>query len=537
MVLTLHFATNFVREHYPALTLAEHGSFKVNEYVGLHPDIFVAPSGDAFINNNPGVSILAAVPLFVFRPALDWAEAYGKRKVAESDGNISAVYKDHRPNRRKFYQQVRERGLDLKFGLVSFLTVAFLMAPITAYAGVVMFDVLHHLEMGMGKALFFSFLFVLGTPIFFRNGYLNHNLVLGHLVFFAFVLLWKKPSLHPPAAYWTVTLAGFLGGFAVLCDYSGMIALAFLFSYTIIKSAATIAPDHSGKESSLRSISQNIAWFSLGAALPLAFLLFYQWAAFGSPFRAAQAAMPETIYSVHGYHGITWPQPDLLWANLFDLRFGLFAFCPLLLLALPGMWVTPRKWFSRAEMFLIIGFFLGFVMFTSMNQFARLQWNTGMRYLVPVIPFLFLYAVAAMSQLPRLLVCWVAILSFAQSWSLSMVRESVAESLSRVFLEGFQLPWLTVLTKMAPQYAPFLAGRASPLPLFLLCGAIIYGVWRIQSPGQLLSASFAKGDAEAPTTDPGWQLEAQGIAADKSSAVGVEGAVRLGTRVKPVNRR
>jgi hypothetical protein len=62
IVLALHFATNISRELYPAIALAEHGTLAVDEYTGLHPDIFVAPSGRAFINNNPGASVVAAVP-------------------------------------------------------------------------------------------------------------------------------------------------------------------------------------------------------------------------------------------------------------------------------------------------------------------------------------------------------------------------------------------------------------------------------------------------------------------------------------------
>ncbi len=67
-----------------------------------------------------------------------------------------------------------------------------------------------------------------------------------------------------------------------------------------------------------------------------------------------------------------------------------------------------------------------------------------------------------------------------------MVREAPIESLAKVMLGGFQLPWLTVLTKMAPQYVPFLANGASPLPFLLLCAVFIYGIWRIPSPGQPL---------------------------------------------------
>ena len=36
----LMFATNFVREHYPALALVEDGSYRLDRYYELHSDIF-----------------------------------------------------------------------------------------------------------------------------------------------------------------------------------------------------------------------------------------------------------------------------------------------------------------------------------------------------------------------------------------------------------------------------------------------------------------------------------------------------------------
>jgi hypothetical protein len=47
-----------------------------------------------------------------------------------------------------------------------------------------------------------------------------------------------------------------------------------------------------------------------------------------------------------------------------------------------------------------------------------------------------------------------------------------------VFTGGFQLPALTVLSRMGGQFGEYFANGASPLPLFALAGAIIYGIWK-----------------------------------------------------------
>src|SRR5262245_52255192 len=83
ILYSVHFATNVVREHYPAFSLAEHGTFRVDEYQGFHTDIFVHRDGHSVIGNQVFVSALAAIPLFIFDPVLDRLEQYSKRKLTE----------------------------------------------------------------------------------------------------------------------------------------------------------------------------------------------------------------------------------------------------------------------------------------------------------------------------------------------------------------------------------------------------------------------------------------------------------------------
>ena len=53
------FATNVVREHYPALALVEDGTYRLDRYHELHSDIF-EHRGHWYINNNVGTSVIAA---------------------------------------------------------------------------------------------------------------------------------------------------------------------------------------------------------------------------------------------------------------------------------------------------------------------------------------------------------------------------------------------------------------------------------------------------------------------------------------------
>src|SRR4030042_5554731 len=128
LVYTLHFATNTVREIYLALSLGDHLSFDVSEYQDLHPfDIFEIPGRGAFINNNPGASILGAIPYTLSRPIIDRVVERVKRTRASSPGPIRE-YNSIYPLAREFYQKTRAKGLDIKLGLAASVMQAFLMA-------------------------------------------------------------------------------------------------------------------------------------------------------------------------------------------------------------------------------------------------------------------------------------------------------------------------------------------------------------------------------------------------------------------------
>ena len=62
--------TNVVRETYLAVALGDRGSVRVDPFLGLHPDLFAIPGRGAYINSNPGASLLGAVPYALSRPAV-----------------------------------------------------------------------------------------------------------------------------------------------------------------------------------------------------------------------------------------------------------------------------------------------------------------------------------------------------------------------------------------------------------------------------------------------------------------------------------
>jgi hypothetical protein len=366
---------------------------------------------------------------------------------------------------------------------------AFCMAPSSALAVVLIFYVLRRLFLSDKTALWLALLYAFGTPAFFRTGYLNQNLMLGHIGFAGFVALWNPGD----SVRWSLKkryfLAGFAGGTALLFDYSGAIFLLGLFAYGIFKS--------------LRAKSETFrhtCWYVLGALAPVALLWFYQWKSFGNPFLPGQHWMPIIEWVRPGYRGFTFPQPDLIFDLAFDYRYGLFVSSPILLLALlaPFLDRNPRR-LPKLELELILALFAGLWLFFSTFHGVLVQYNTGIRYMAPIFPFLFLPAAIMLMRLPRLVIYLTAVLVVTESWCLAMYRDveqgfGLFNPVLHVFTGGFMLPALTTLSRMQA-FSGLLPNGASPLPLFTLTAAFLYAVWSSKlAPGDFSKDYEAESD-------------------------------------------
>lgn len=470
-LFTLHFATNTVREIYPALSLGDHGTFDISEYAGLHPDIFAIPGRGAFINNNPGASIVGAIPYAAARPLVDRIVARVQAtRAAHPDAAGAANYDSPWPMAREFYRQARARGLDIKFGLGAALMQALAMAPLSALSVVVMFWLLAARLGSVRAAAALAFLYAAATPILYRTAQLNHNIIVAHCALFAFALLWRPWKADAPPTVAGFLTAGFLSGWAVVCDYSGTIVVLAMSGYAGARWLET--------GGAVRRPGPLLG-FGIGVAAAGAILLGYQWVAFGHPLLPPQHYMPAATYTHHGYVGMDRPHLDLLWLTLFSPRYGLFTSAPILLLALyPPAWRPPTRLVGRTEIGCIGAFCLLFLLFCSANQYGRMQFNSGVRHVVPVAPMLFIMTAGVLVRLRRGPAIAVSVLAAYWSWCLAMVRDvergrGIIDAVASVSVDGPRLPWLVTLQGMG------YVGSQWPAAV-LLAGyaAVLWWLWR-----------------------------------------------------------
>jgi len=476
LVYSLHVATNTVREIYLALAIGDHLSFRVDEYAHMHPDLFEKPGYGWHIGANPGASMLGAIPYAASRPVVDRVVAAVNRSRAGVKD--APVYNSPWPLARKFFEESWRHGYDLKFGLAAIIMQAFCMAPISALAAVAMFYLLRRVFGSDRTGLWMALLYAFGTPAFFRTGYLNHNLMLGEFAFMGFLAMWNPGESRRISESRRFLLGGLAGGTALLMDYSGVVFLLGLFLYGIAKA---------GGLGAIGRVARLSSWYVAGTLPPVLLLWFYQWASFGNAFLPGQNWMPPVEWIDKGYQGFTLPQMDLLRNLLIDYRYGLFATCPLLLLALLApLWNRgERRSIAGREFAVLLGLPFTLLLFCGGISYTRLQYNTGLRYLAPLLPFLFVPAAMALRRLPGPARYGIAVAAVAQAWCMAMYRDverglGVLDPIIHVFTGGFQLPVLTVLSRMT-QYAEYTGAGVSPLPILALAAAAIYGFWAIGS--------------------------------------------------------
>jgi len=484
LIFSLHLATNTVREIYLALAIGDRLSFQVDEYARIHPDLFEKPGYGWHIGANPGASMLAAIPYALLRPVTD---RIVNRVNQSRVGTEPPQYDSPWPMARAFFQESWRRGFDVKFGLAAVIMQTLCMAPLSAAGVVAMFFLLRRIFQSDRTACWLALLYAFGTPIFFRAGFINHNMLLGHFAFMGFLAMWN-PGQNPR---WTQStrcfLGGLAGGGALLLDYSGVPVLLVLFFYAIAR-----AWTGGGTGIAIRSG----AWYVLGTLGPVFLLWFYQWSSFGHPFYPGQHWMPPVQWIESGYQGMTAPQAELLGSLLFDYRYGLFATCPLFLLTLISPFLNrgARRVIPVYELAVLLGIPLSLWLFCGGISYTRLQFSTGLRYLAPVLPFLFVPAAVTLMRLPLRLAYLLGVVSVALAWCMAMYRDverglGVLEPVLQVFLGGFQLPVLTVLSRMGPSYGNYFSRGVSPLPLFFLIASILYCVWSLDLAADQIESS------------------------------------------------
>lgn len=170
--------------------------------------------------------------------------------------------------------------------------------------------------------------------------------------------------------------AGALAGAAPLVDYQAVFAAVPVAVWAAVRLVQT------------RRGTLPFAYAALGAALPIAILLLYHDACFGSPLRTGYAASV-TFAENHqkGFLGMDTLRWKAFTGSTIAPDNGLVVFCPAVLLALPG-WVVMARRGQWGHVAVTATVALIYLLFISSINFWRGGWQLGPRYITAMLPFL-----------------------------------------------------------------------------------------------------------------------------------------------------
>lgn len=183
--------------------------------------------------------------------------------------------------------------------------------------------------------------------------------------------------------------AGTLAGAAPLVDYQAVFAAVPVAVWATVRLWQT------------RRGAAPFVWAALGAAVPIALLLYYHDACFGSPLRTGYAAS-ETFAANHqkGFLGMDTLRWRAFVGSTVAPDNGLVFFCPALLLALPGWGVMWRRG-QRGHVAVTVAVAVIYLLFISSINFWRGGWQLGPRYITAMLPFLLPPIAAALAAAAR----------------------------------------------------------------------------------------------------------------------------------------
>jgi hypothetical protein len=245
---------------------------------------------------------------------------------------------------------------------------------------------------------------------------------------------------------------------AVACEFSAGIAVGAMLILLIVQNRKRVL--------SLAS----------GMIPPLALVAAYNWACFGSPLRFAyhnQAVFTEMHEGFFGIHGL--PSADAAFLLLFSASQGLFAWSPVLLLALVGYFDLGKK---STNLFLFTYFVPVFQVVAISSYFLPQAGGTmGPRLLSPILPLLALPTALGIARFPRTGV-FLAFASILLTTFATLIDIVIPSSSHNPLLDFYLPAFLRQKFSHNLGHVLGLSGYLSLLPLFLIVGSGIWFTWR-----------------------------------------------------------
>jgi hypothetical protein len=352
----------------------DQGTLRIDDYVDNTVD-YAKFEGHYYSDKAPGIALLGIPVYAAIKPFLNLSPI---SQILER-----AAYSD------AFVDTLNKAGTGLFINKIHFAVAQIAATWVVislpaALLGVLLYRFMGHFTLHEGHRLMVALIYGLATIAFPYAGALYGHQLVAFFLFTAFYLLFTGSSSYSDdrassfLARYRISnerliLSGFLLGWSVITEYPAAILAGLIFLYSLYRLS-----DH-----------RRALWMVLGGLPPVLLAVALNLAMFRTPLPVGYR-YSELWVEQHstGFMSLVLPRPAALWGITFDPFRGLFFLSPVLLLALPGLYVlwNRRQW--RAEFWLSTLGLVGFFLFNSASIMWWGGYSIGPRYLVPILPFL-----------------------------------------------------------------------------------------------------------------------------------------------------
>src|SRR5581483_4231322 len=227
----------------------------------------------------------------------------------------------------------RALGIDSEdypgIALLSYLATVFTAGLFTAMAGVALFSLCVELGSSAAGALVAAVVFGLGTPIWTLA-----TIFIGHAFSASLLVLAFASACRAGDGDWRRgAMAGLCAGWATVSEFPAAIPAVVIALLTLV---------HVWRLDRARRL-RVVGALTIGALVPAAVLMAYQYACFGSPFHIGYASESSYVGMQQGFYGVDLPRMIRLRRILFGEYRGLLPLAPVLACAPVGLCLSrPR---------------------------------------------------------------------------------------------------------------------------------------------------------------------------------------------------
>jgi hypothetical protein len=347
--------------------LAEHGNADITDFTWLTQDITVNANG-TFSNKPPGIALLGTPFYFVLMRI--------ERMLGIDCGGYLVMLKN-----------------------LHALTILLSALP-GAILNVQLFYAFRRERLSVRTAMLMSGAFAFGSLSWPYSGLLMSHLAVAALTFGAWYLL-----THAELTMRRAVAAGMLIALAILCDLLTVPVAALLGLYLILR----------------RAPARLWLTFSACSTLGILAILLYNRIAHGG---AAQSGNfhPTTTFSNPDllFGQFSWPQwRRLYWITYQPMR-GLFTTCPMFIVCLIALLLIRRPFRMRLDRVAILLILAVYLLFYLTFIGWSGGWGVGLRYAIPALPLLWMFAIEPFKRFPRLCAI-IIVLSILQMLAVTSV--------------------------------------------------------------------------------------------------------------------